>query len=307
MHQIIHFDTTTKPLQTPRCACIGYFDGVHRGHLQLIEKTVELAKCKHLKSTLITFEPDPWITMGKTDIVYHITPLKQRCQLAFDNGIDDVMILDFSKSVMNLSIDDFENLLKNNGITTLVVGYDFTYGRFGKGNAASLMENHRFDTVIVPPFTDGNIKVSSTCIEQCLNDGDIKQANRLLGYRFFIEGIVVHGRHIGHALGFPTANLKPENDQLIPLNGVYATWLILNGKKYASMTNIGHNPTCNYVNGVSIEVNVFDFNQDIYGSTIRIEFVKRIRDEHKFDSKDALMQQLHTDQAKIREVLHAAD
>ena len=307
MHQIIRFDPTTSPLTKPRCACIGYFDGVHRGHYQLIEKTVELAKKKNLCATMITFDPDPWITMGKTDIVYHITPLKQRCKLAFHYGIDDVMILNFNKDVMNLSIDDFEQLLKANGITTLVVGYDFTYGRFGKGNASSLVEHHRFDTIVVPAFTDGHTKVSSTRIETCLKNGDIDTANHLLGYSFFIEGTVVHGRHIGHSLGFPTANIKPENDQLIPLNGVYATWIIVDGKRYASMTNIGHNPTCNYVNGVSIEVNIFDFDQDLYGSTIRIEFVSRIRDEHKFNSPDELMHQLHHDQQQIKEVLHAIE
>ncbi len=305
MHQIIHFDHTTAKLVKPRCACIGYFDGLHRGHQELIAKTIEKAKTDHLIPTLITFDPDPWITMGKCDLVYHITPLKQRCELAFSMGIEDVLILDFSKDVMQLSIDAFETLLRSNGITTLIVGYDFTYGQFGKGNAFTLIENGRFDITVVPPYTDGDIKISSTRIETALKKGDIKTANALLGYPFFIEGEVVHGRHVGHQLGFPTANIKPSIDQLIPLNGVYATWFIVNDHTYPSMTNIGHNPTCNYVNGLSVEVNVFDFDQDIYGSTITIQFVARIRNEHKFDSKDALMHQLHQDQQHIKEVLYA--
>ena len=305
MHRIIRFDPTTPKLIEPRCACIGYFDGLHRGHQQLIKKTIEKANLNHMIPTLITFDPDPWITMGKSELVYHITPLKQRCELAFSMGITDVMILNFSKEVMNLSIDAFEALLKSNGIMALIVGYDFTYGQFGKGNAITLVENDRFDTTVVPPYTYGQTKISSTRIETALKSGDIETVNTLLGYPFFIEGEVVHGRHVGHQLGFPTANIKPSIDQLIPLNGVYATWFHVDDQMYPSMTNIGHNPTCNYVNGLSVEVNVFDFNQDIYGSTIRIQFVSRIRDEHKFENKQALMHQLHHDQLHIREVLNA--
>ena len=303
MGEIINFDNTTTPLTQPRCACIGYFDGLHRGHQQLIEQTIDTAKKHHLIPTMITFDPDPWVTMGKTEPVYHITPLAQRCRLALSMGIEDVLILNFTKDVMSLSIDAFESLLLSNGITTLVVGYDFTYGKFGKGNASTLQANGRFTLVVVPPFVMDDTKVSSSRIERCLLDGDIPNANRLLGYPFFIEGHVVHGRHVGHSLSFPTANIKPSDDQLIPAKGVYATWLVIDGKRYASMCNIGHNPTCNYVSGLSVEVNIFDFDQDIYGHTIRIEFIQHIRDEHKFDSIDGLKAQLNHDRETIKRVL----
>lgn len=296
-----HFSLSSDFDTEKRCACIGYFDGLHLGHQQLINKTISHAKENNCLASLITFDPDPWITIGKASVVAHITPLQTRIELAKRFGLDEVLILDFDKDVCNLDPKEFERLLSRLNIHTLVVGFDFTYGCFGKGNVNTIVDNGLFNVDIVNSFEDRNGKVSSSRIDKAIMDGDIEIANRLLGYPFFIQGRVIHGQQMGRKLGFPTANIGISVDQLLPGIGVYACKVYVGGKTYYGMSNVGHNPTCNYVQHLSLEVNIFDFDQQIYDKQIQVQFYSKIRNEIKFNSKEELIDQLTHDAQAIKD------
>lgn len=298
--EIRHINLTTQLNNNQRVACIGYFDGLHLGHQQLIQETLRVAKEKGCIASLITFDPDPWITIGKIKSAAHITPLSQRLVLAQYFGLDEVLILDFSQDIAGLNIDDFELLLLNQGIKSLIVGFDFSYGAKGKGNVETLKANNRFDLHVVTAYQDALGKVSSTRIDQALLDGNIDLANQLLGYPFFVQGTVIHGKQVGRELGFPTANVQVADDQLLPSNGVYAAKVYVNGKYYQSMINIGHNPTCNYVRNLSLEAHIFDFNESIYDQPISLVFYHKIRNEIKFKRKEQLIDQLCNDKLAIK-------
>ena len=298
--EIRHINLTTQLNNNQRVACIGYFDGLHLGHQQLIQETLRVAKEKGCIASLITFDPDPWITIGKIKSAAHITPLPQRLVLAQYFGLDEVLILDFSQDIAGLNIDDFELLLLNQGIKSLIVGFDFSYGAKGKGNVETLKANNRFDLHVVTAYKDALGKVSSTRIDQALLDGNIDLANQLLGYPFFVQGTVIHGKQVGRELGFPTANVQVADDQLLPSNGVYAAKVYVNGKYYQSMINIGHNPTCNYVRNLSLEAHIFDFNESIYDQPISLVFYHKIRNEIKFKRKEQLIDQLCNDKLAIK-------
>lgn len=302
--RVLHVNKDTVLNDQNRVACIGYFDGLHLGHQQLINETLKVAKEKKLTSALITFDPDPWITIGKVKSAAHITPLKQRLQLAKYFGLDEVIILDFTMDVASLSVIAFEQLLKRQNIISLVVGFDFSYGAKGKGNVASLRENNTFDLHVINAYQDELGKISSTRIDQALLDGDIELANRLLGYPFFVEGRVIHGQHVGHELGFPTANISVNDDQLLPDNGVYAAKLMIDNQLFQAMVNIGHNPTCNYVRHLSLEAHILDFDADIYGKDIILIFHHKIRNEVKFITKENLIDQLHSDATSVKEYFY---
>ena len=230
----------------PVCACIGYFDGLHRGHRALIDETIRRAKAAGCDSALITFSPDPWITIGKMQKVQHLTTLEQRIELAGKMGIDRVIVLDFVKEMAELSPQAFIDMLAEHcRLKVLVCGFDFHYGKFGSGSVETLRAeaDKRFDVVVIAAVNDQGDKISSSRICRCLERGDVAEAGRLLGYPYEIRGVVVHGRqNMGREWGFPTANLKTDEETLMPLGGVYAGEAESKGRCWKAMINIGHNP-----------------------------------------------------------------
>lgn len=293
-----------RKIPVPMVACIGYFDGMHLGHQALIKKTIEVAKELDVESALITFDPDPWVTLKNLENVKHITPLNQRTNLAVKMGIDNIIILSFTKEMANLSAQSFLNdILMKCNLKALVCGFDFHYGKNGEGDVHRLKKDASFDVYEIASVDEGGEKISSTRITKCIEEGDMELAERLLGYPFEIIGYVRHGKHQGVTIGFPTANIAYSDEFLLPKPGVYAGYAFVNGAKYMCMINIGHNPTFNYSQELSMEAHLIDFKGNLYDRRIRIQFKKYIREEKKFQFVGNLIMQLEQDRFAIRKYL----
>lgn len=303
--RIIRLDIhTTRYYDTPMCACIGYFDGMHLGHKALVDKTIQLAEKYQCESALITFEPDPWVAIKGIHKVQHITTMKERINRAVSLGIQNIIILEFTAEMSHLSPDDFINHILNHlNLKALVCGFDFHYGYMGAGDAMSLKERGGIDVHVVDAINDDEGKISSTRITKAIESGDMISAYHMLGYFFSIEGKVIHGRRQGTGIGFPTANLEYSDEYIQPKGGVYAGFALIDTKHYRCMINYGHNPTFNYRKKMSLEANIFNYSGDLYGKTIRLEFVKYIRAEVKFKNRDNLIMQLEQDTQKCNQIL----
>lgn len=294
-----------KVYQGPITACIGYFDGVHLGHQALIRKTIEIAKNNGSEPSLITFDPDPWVAIRNADpsAIRHISTFRERLDRIVSLGIVNVIILKFTHEMSSLSSDDFcKKILGRLNIKAMICGFDFHYGYKGKGNGETLGIEMGVPVHVVAPVEDEKGKISSTRICSAIESGNMDEVSKLLGTDYQISGTVVHGRHIGTALGFPTANIDYLSEYIVPACGVYAGQVIVKGKKHLAMINVGHNPTVNYRNDISIEAHILDFDEDIYGCSIRVIFHLFLRSEKKFASKGNLIMQLEQDAAHVRRI-----
>jgi riboflavin kinase/FMN adenylyltransferase len=297
-----------KHSRIPMCACIGYFDGLHRGHQKLIQKTVEMGKKYHCETALITFDPDPWVVIKGMSKVKHISTMSQRMNLAVSMGIDNIVLLNFTRDMSELSPQDFiDRVLGSLNLKGLVCGFDYGFGYKGQGTAEYLKEHAPFEVQIVEPVTDEEGKISSTRISTCIVSGQMEEANAMLGYRFNIEGKVVHGKHRGTDMGFPTANVSYSSEYLLPKTGVYAGYAIVDGVSHPCMINIGTNPTFHDIDHMSLEAHLLHFSGDLYDKKIRIEFLKFIRPEKAFRSRENLILQLDQDLRDIEAYLETVN
>ena len=276
---------------------IGKFDGLHKGHKVLIEKTVQYAKKNNMKSVVFNFSNHP-ANFFEREKVRKITTMKNL-------GVDIVINLPFDEYMTKISAIDFvENILvKKLNAKKIYVGHDFTFARNKEGDAILLKAlggEYDFDVEIVKPIKINNIRVSSTYIRNLLAQGKVENVKEYLGHNYIVEGKVIGGKQLGRTIGFPTANLKFKENLILPRPGIYATKVYIKDKVYMGATNIGFNPTVR-VEKLSIETHILEFSQDIYGETIKIEFLERLRDEKKFDSLDGLKEQLKKDTKKIYE------
>lgn len=289
---------------------IGVFDGVHLGHQYLINRLLQEARQRQLVSGVITFRQHPEEVLFPDRKCPFLTSLPQRVALLNQLGVDMVVTLSFTPEVASLSATDFVRLLqKYLHMRGLVVGHDFSIGRQRQGNIENLKalgKEMNFTVTEVSARTINGEIVSSTNIRDALAAGDIKKVNRLIGRRFSLEGRVTSGDRRGTGLGFPTANLEVDPAQAIPANGVYATRAHISGKSYQSMTNIGVRPT---FGGQSrtIEVYVLDYQGDLYGQQIVIDFIERLRAEQRFASQQQLKEQINKDVALGRSILKRAE
>lgn len=281
-------------------ACIGYFDGMHVGHMKLVENTLIKAKEKKLKSACITFDPDPWVVIKQMQDPAHITSMEERISIGESAGLDYWIILHFTKELADMSTDDFEKMLSDMHVKCLVCGFDYTYGKFGKGNVQTLKKQQLFDIVEVNEVLYENEKISSTRIEKAIENGKMKEIIPLLGRPYSMKGSVIHGLSNGKRMGYPTINLKLEQNYILPAVGVYIGYVIAFGKHYRAMMNIGHNPTVSYRKNVSIEAYLLDFEGDLYDESVELIFMDRIRDEKEFKSKEELVIQLDKDVLKAK-------
>lgn len=294
-----------KVYQGPITACIGYFDGVHLGHQALIRKTVETAKANGSEPSLITFDPDPWVAIKGVDpsSIHHISTFRERLDRIVSFGIVNVIILKFTHEMSALSSADFcTQILGRLNIRAMICGFDFHYGYMGKGNSETLAREMGVPVSVVKAVEDEKGKISSTRICCAIEKGDMEEVRHLLGTSYQMSGTVVHGRHIGTSLGFPTANIDYGKEYLVPACGVYAGQVIVKGKKYMAMINVGHNPTLNYRNDISIEAHILDFNEDIYDCSIRVIFHTFLRPEMKFANMNNLIMQLEQDASHVRRI-----
>ena len=289
--------------KNPVVACIGYFDGMHKGHQALVNATIEKAKELGVESGLITFDPDPWVTLRDAKDVKHITPLQQRINIAVELGIKNIFILNFTKEMAALSPFDFIKVLDSCNIKALICGFDYHYGQFGKGDIESLKRDADFEVIVIDAVSDSEGKISSTRITNLIEEGEVHKAEELLGYAYRVEGYVVHGNAKGRTIGYPTANVSVPSEYLEPKSGVYACFALIDGKKYKAMVNIGHNPTFNYTETMSLEAYILDFSGDLYDKRLKISFKYYLRPEKKFKYIGNLKMQLEQDEFAVRTLL----
>lgn len=289
---------------------IGTFDGVHLGHQAVFKQMVDKARQIGGETVVITFFPHPRIVISPNDNRLRlITSQEDKIEHLRRSNIDNLIIINFTKEFSHTSSEDFikDYVVRYIQPAILVIGYDHHFGSNRSGDFDTLsklgMEFH-FAVEKINEHDIEDITISSTKIRSALQQGDIKLANKLLGYSYSTSGIVTHGDSIGRTLGFPTANIsiKPEY-QLIEKTGVYATIAKVDGKDYPSMTYIGRRPTISNGLPTSTETYIMDFNGDLYGKEIRVTFVDRVRDEMTFDNLERLKSQIQEDKANIIRIL----
>ena len=282
----------------PSILTLGTFDGVHKGHRKIISNLKSEAKRNNLRSIILTFFPHPR-NIVSSEIIKSISTIDEKIKIFSDLGIDELIIQKFDKSFASMDAKEFIELLVDNlKIKKIIVGYNH---RFGKNRSADINVlkdfslKYDFEVLEIKAFEVENIKISSTKIRDAIQQGNIKLCNNYLGYNFNINGDVVKGKSIGKSIGFPTANIKiVEEYKIMPKNGVYLVRCFFEKEKLYGMMNIGFNPTFGS-NDKTLEVNIFDFDKDLYGETIRIEFLNFIREEIKFENVELLQNQLIKD------------
>lgn len=275
--------------------CIGYFDGLHKGHQKLVQRAVELSKKEGLLSGIITFDPDPWKVFKPDLECKHLTSLEDKIELAKNMGLDVFYILYFSKAFASLGVDAFHYVLHQMRVEALVCGFDFHYGNKNVGDVHSLKKQPYFSVEVVDCVHAKDQKIASSRIEPLIEAGDVYEAAFLSGFIYSIQGTIVHGYKRGSdLLKIPTANLLAEVEYILPQQGVYAGLVSVEDRLHMAMINIGLNPTFEN-RQMTIEAHILDFHDMIYDSNVRFYFLKRIRDEVKFDDFSALKQQLLMD------------
>ncbi len=285
----------------PIVGAIGFFDGLHLGHMALVHEVERVAKEKNYCKALITFDHYPLYVLGKWKEEKCLTSILDRQHILEKRGFDYLFVIEFTKTVAALSPQEFmKHYLVNCGIRHVVCGFDFRFGCQNKGDSQTLKNNPHFDVSVIDEVLYKGEKISSTRIRHHLENGQVQDLNELLGRYYCIHGNVIHGRHIGHGLGFPTANIDYDS-YFLPCGGVYAVKVYINQDVYLGMCNIGYNPTFHALKKASLEVNILDFDQDIYGYDVYVEFHDLIRKEQVFSSKEALIQQLTHDQQYVRD------
>ena len=294
-------------INKPLVCCIGYFDGLHLGHQELIKETITLANKLNVEPSLITFNPDPWVITKKLpiDSIKHINDYNVKLELLNKFNINNLIILEFNEDMSKLSSNEFIKVLFNNiDIKGLVYGFDFHYGYKGLGNHNTIQKQINNNVILkqVESINDDIGKISSSRIDELLINGSITKVNKLLGYNYYIKGNVIKGNAKGRTIGFPTANIKYSNELLLPKQGVYIGYVKYLSNYYKAIINIGNNPTFNYVNKISIEAHILNFNKDIYDQDIDIIFIDYIRDEFKFNNIEQLKEQLELDKKKAMEL-----
>ncbi len=303
------FTLKDLPLSIETALTVGAFDGIHLGHKALIQETLKTAQTLKIESALLTFDPHPRKVLQPQLKLKLLTTLEEKIKLIEKEGISNLIILPFTKSIAELSPELFveKYLVDMLKVKTIIVGFNFYFGRGRTGNTELLKrlgEKYHFSVNILPPVKIGNRTVSSTLIRELLLKGEVEEANSLLGRPYSLSGKVIPGKGRGKILGFPTANLFVTEDKLLPAQGVYAVWAYLEGQKYQGALNIGTNPTFGE-KSISIEVHLLDYNHNhpLYGKILEIHFVKRIRAEKKFDNVEKLKEQIQKDCKQIQEIL----
>ncbi len=295
---------------------IGIFDGVHRGHQEIINSLVTGAHAAGEKAVVLTFLPHPAVVLGgKTDFKYLTTP-DERLVLLESLGIDVVVTQDFSRAFANQTAADFmSRVVRALGLRSLIIGYDTALGRGREGNSARLTELGQelgYTVQVIPPLSDEQGVISSTRIRRAITHGSVSAAAQDLGRFYALSGPVVRGDGRGHRINVPTANISVSPEKIIPANGIYACWAWLEDKrggtweanKVLAATNVGVRPTFTPdLPAPAIEAHLLDFNRDIYGQHVRLEFVEYLRPEEKFATVESLLDQIRADIDLTRQIL----
>lgn len=289
---------------------VGVFDGVHRGHQQIINKLVAGAHANGLPAVVLTFDPHPAKVFGRGDIKLLTLP-GERARLLGEYGVDVVITQTFDRQLADTTAFDFMTRLKTRlGLERLILGYDSTLGKDREGNAARLTEigsELGYAVETVSALGDESGVVSSTEVRKLVTVGRVDEAARLMGHPYRLQGLVTHGDQRGRGIGFPTANLEYAREKVMPAGGIYACWAYLGGERHMAAVNLGTNPTFTPdKQTLNVEAYLLDFDRDIYGEMMRLEFVARLRDEMKYDSVETLIRQIRFDVEQTRGILGTA-
>lgn len=286
-------------------AAIGFFDGIHKGHQKVIKSAVREARTRHMESAVITFHPHPSVILKQgTEHVEYITPLREKQEILEKLGVDRLYIISFNEELSLLSSEAFiDHFIIGLHIKHLIAGFDFSYGYKGQGNMFTIDKytKNAFTYSIINKVMLADEKISSTKIRKLLTTGEIEAANILLGRPLSLRGVVIPGDQRGRTIGYPTANLEVHADALLPKPGVYAVKVLYKNMYYNGMANLGKKPTFESESiGLSLEVNILDFDHELYGEELQIEWQKFIREEKKFPSIEELIDQIQADEKNIR-------
>jgi riboflavin kinase / FMN adenylyltransferase len=303
----VHYNTDLLPLFRNAVLTIGTFDGVHTGHCQVIEQMIKRSREIDGETIIVTFDPHPRTIVTADSSIRLINTMSEKIGLFSSLGLDHLVIIPFTEEFARISAEDYisEFLVRHFHPHTMIIGYDHRFGKGRLGNYDLLKTQsdiYSYELLEIPAHLLNSISVSSTRIREAITTGDIDTANSLLGYQYFFSGIVVEGNKLGRTIGYPTANLSIEDAaKLIPGNGVYAVDIQIAEEKklYRGMMNIGYRPT---VDGTkkTIEVNIFEFDRQIYGEKLKVTVRKFLRHEIKFSGVDALKVQLGVDKQQAQ-------
>ncbi len=287
---------------------IGNFDGVHLGHIVLINMIKKLKRDKYTdcNTVVFSFSPHPMAFFNKSKFNFIFND-EEKCHIFEDMGVDVLVEYPFDNDTKNMSQDEFINdvLIEKLNCKALVVGENWHFGKDKQGSALSIkaaLEKMGVEVIIIKSTLYNNEKLGSTTIRKIIADGDLEEANTLLGKSYFISGEVVYGKQLGRTIGFPTMNIIPPDDKLLPPNGVYISFVHIDGVVHQSITNVGVNPT---VDGekTTVESHVLNYDDDAYGKKIKVELIKKIRDEKKFNSIDELKNEIDRNVKYLKEYI----
>lgn len=291
---------------------IGTFDGVHVGHQKIIKKINKEAEKNNGQSVLLTFYPHPRIVLNPENHgLSLIQTQEEKLEKLEHFGLDNVIVIPFTPAFSNLSAEEFviKFLVEKLKVNTIIIGYDHQFGKNREGGVNflnTISTKYNFNVIEIPAQEINDVNISSTRIRKAIENGEIEIANKYLGEPFSLNGKIIKGKQLGRTIGYPTANIELLSSlKIIPKKGVYLVKIKINQIEYSGMMNIGTRPTVSNSNDVSIEVNIFNFNNDIYGEEVEVSILKKIRDEKKFDSIEKLKNQLKEDEQNCIHISHS--
>lgn len=291
--------------------CLGFFDGVHQGHKVVLKNTVNIARQNGVKSAVLTFKEHPLCYLQNRNPQY-ILPLEDRLKLIEEQGIDYAYVLDFDENIADLLAGDYlkEILVDNFKPKFITTGFNHYFGANKQGDSNFLRRCQKlygYKYFEIPPISFNNVLISSSKIRQFISSGNVENLENLLGQPFYVKGMVVKGNQIGRTLSYPTINLNYPDDIIKPSNGVYCATVEIDGEIYQAVANLGKRPTLGSNSNAKLllEAHLFDFDKDVYGKNVKISFLRKLRDEQKFDSLSVLKSQLVKDENTAKEFFKA--
>ena len=290
-------NTTEFQVTEPTVISLGKFDGIHRGHELLMEQLAQKKK-DGLKTAIFTFDIPPKKNVEHVEAKV-LTTNEEKMHIFEELGIDYLVECPFTKEIMCMEPEDFIRMLVEKlSVKCIVAGEDFHFGHNRRGDYEMLRKyagEYGYEAIILNKMKEDARDISSTFVREEIAAGNIEKANHLLGYHYFVKGVVKHGNRIGRTIGIPTVNLLPPEEKLLPPFGVYVTEVLIDGKRYRGVTNVGCKPTIEGKNPVGVETHLLEFREDVYDQVVTVEFIHRLREERKFENIEALKEQMQKD------------